>query len=152
MASWAAQAMYRRVMLTIGACLAAALLVLLLSPAIALFAGLYGIPKLAAIVLGAQTLAGVLLIVTVPVGWALGFVGLAHAALAHIPAKRKRKAKRKHEWLRSERAGMRTIGERSARLRSGSAAMRSDRESIVSPESGWSQQTDARTEGDAGQR
>ena len=87
-----------RMMIGVGLACAAALSVLLLSPLLLSYGSVFGIPQLASLTAFLNALAIVVLITSLPLGWALSLAGLTLEWLTRYKVKRKRKAKRNLQW------------------------------------------------------
>ena len=81
----------------------AALIVLLLSPLLSAFGLVYDIPQLMPLAFGSETAASSLLIVSVPLAWALGLAGMVLEWLTRYRLMRKRKPKRKRSVFSGNR-------------------------------------------------
>jgi len=79
----------------------------LLAPLLALFGEVYSIPQLLPLALGLNAAAIASLIALLPIGGALGCVGLALNGLTRLFAKRKRRPKRKRAQRNPARLALR---------------------------------------------
>ncbi len=92
-----------KVMYRFGYACFAALIVLLLAPLLSAFGLAYNIPQLMPLAFGIETAASLLLIVSVPLAWALGLAGMVLEWLTRYRFKRKRKSKRKRSVFNGKR-------------------------------------------------
>lgn len=100
-----------RMMIGLGFACAAAFCVLLLSPLLLSYGAIFGIPQLASLTAFLQALAILVLITSLPLGWALSLAGFTLEWLRRRKVGRKRKVKRnsKMSAIQKSRARLATV-------------------------------------------